>query len=86
MSFPSLYTSATQSPVDKLAELVYKALEQRIKEIVEAEAKRAAIEVETKVRQEVAQIAARVANRMHFERHAHELVIRVDFGTQKNPV
>jgi thiamine monophosphate synthase len=82
-----LYDNPHTSPVDRLAEVVERALRDEIKTIVEIESNKAAAEVQRQVRDKVGSIATRVCNRVFIERHTNELIVRVDFsqGEPKSP-
>jgi hypothetical protein len=79
-----LYDNPRTGPVDRLAEVVEKALREEVARIVETESAIAAQEVHRQIRDKVGAIATRVCNRIHLERHAQELIIRVDFSESGN--
>jgi hypothetical protein len=68
---------------DRLHQLVLDALDTRIKEIVDEEAKSAALRVETRVRGMVGEIATRVCSYVHFERRANDLRITVELPEKR---
>lgn len=61
-----------------LVSAIKRVLDGRIVEIVNEEAKKAGLEVERRIKSEVADIATRVLYRYTIERHGAELVIRVE--------
>lgn len=64
------------APFAKLLQgAIQTAVEEAVKEVVD----RAKAEVETKVRGQVGQIAARILEKFSFEKFGQELVIRVEF-------
>jgi hypothetical protein len=75
-----IYDNPRTGPADKLAEAVERVLREEIADIVNIEATKAATEVERRIRDKVGGVATRVCNLIHFERHAQELIIRVDFS------
>lgn len=58
---------------------IAKAIEAEVRRIVEAEAKKAALEVENRVRAMIGQIAAKMVSELNFERFGQDLRITVRF-------
>ncbi len=67
----------------EVGDLLFKAIQIRTKEIIEAEMADTVKRVEAKVRGEVGYIAAKVLTRFRFESFGTELTIKVDFANTK---
>jgi hypothetical protein len=80
MSSPFLSTDPHTHPHDALADLVKRAIQERIVELVNIQAVLAGQEVERRVREEAASICARAVRSMVFERFGSEVTIKLDFG------
>ena len=70
---------------DLLTEAIHTAIEARTREIAEEEAKKAAAEIERRVRSEVGRIACTIFSNLNFDRYGRDLRITVQFPGRKEP-